>query len=74
MKKNDFELMITSSEDREKLTCEIYFKNELIAEISQETNELLLEIYTCPYGTWWEVPLVQFQETISAAKEHLLSN
>lgn len=38
-----FEFTIVSGYDREKLTCEISYKNEIVAEISQDTDKLLLE-------------------------------
>lgn len=67
----DFELLICSSCDLEKLTCEIYYKNEIIAEISQETSELKLEIYAPQKNQWWTIPLVQFQEILEFAKNYL---
>lgn len=74
MIKGDFELLITSSPDREKVTCEILYRNEILAEISQETDELLLEIYYSPTKKWWGVPLIQFQKILEDAKNHLLGS
>jgi len=69
----DFEFIIASPFDREKLICEIYYKGEIIAEISQETEELALEIYPTLKKKYWEIPLAQFQKTLEDAKNHLLS-
>jgi hypothetical protein len=74
MIKGDFEFIIVSSPDREKVTCEIYYKDELIAEISQEIEELLLEIYPPNVKKWWTIPLFQFQTAIEDARKHLLGN
>lgn len=73
MKNNDFEFIIASPIDREKLICEIYYKGEFFAEISQETNELMLEIYSPPQmSKYWEITLLQFQKVLEEAKNHLL--
>jgi hypothetical protein len=69
----DFEIIIGSPVDRETLICEIYFKGELIAEISHEKNNLMLEIYPPQNGKWWEIPLDHFQTTLEKAKNHLLN-
>jgi len=73
MIKGLFEFTIVSAYDREKLTCEICYKNEIIAEISQETDELMIEIYPPQTSKWWTISLVQFQEALEDAKNHLLS-
>jgi hypothetical protein len=70
---NNFEFIIASPIDREKLICEIYYQNEIIAEISQETDELMIEIYPCQKNKFWELPLIQFQNALEYAKNHLLS-
>ena len=67
----DFEFLICSPCDHEKLTCEIYYKNEIIAEISQETKEFILEIYPSQKNKWWTIPLIQFQEALEFAKTYL---
>jgi hypothetical protein len=72
MRRGDFEFVIASTPDREKVICEIYYQNELIGEISQETSELLLEIYPSTVQKWWAIPLFQFQTALEEAKTHLL--
>ena len=68
----DFEFIIASPVERERLICEIYYKKEIIAEISQETNEFMLEIYPSQINKWWKIPLLQFQDALEYAKNHLL--
>jgi hypothetical protein len=68
---NDFEYLITSSPDREKLSCEIYYQGEIIAEISQETPDVLLEIYPPKNKDWWTIPLKSFQKAVAYASDHL---
>lgn len=70
---NEFEFIIASPFDRERLVCEIYYKNEIIAEISQETEELILELYPHPTEKCWKIPYVQFQKALVHAKNHLLN-
>jgi len=72
MIKGDFEFVIASAPDREKVFCEIYYKSDLIAEISQETKELIVAIYSHPSNKWWEVPLIPLQNAIEEAKKHLM--
>ena len=72
MNKNEFKFIIASPFDREKLICEIYYREAIIAEISQENNEFLLEIYPLEKNEWWSVPLLEFQKTLEDAKNHLL--
>lgn len=67
-----FEYLITSSMDREKLSCEIYYGGEILGEISQETSEFLLEIYPSKDQQWWKIPLHEFEEAICCAKKHLI--
>lgn len=69
---NDFNFIIGSPTDREKLICEIYYKNEIIAEISQETSEMMLEIYFSQTNPYWTIPLDQFLKALEFAKNHLL--
>ncbi|WP_059062547.1 hypothetical protein [Candidatus Protochlamydia naegleriophila] len=69
----NFTFVITSSTEREKLAYEIYYKDELIAEITQETEHPLLEIYPLKENKWWAIPLEDFQQALSYAKNHLIS-
>ena len=63
MKKNDYELLIVSSTAREKVYCEIYYKGKILGEISQESDQLLLEIYSYPIEQkWWQFSLEEFQQ------------
>lgn len=73
MIKGLFEFTIVSAYDREKLTCEICYKNEMIAEISQETGELMIEIYpSFDKMKCWEIPLLDFQQALEEGKKFLL--
>ena len=62
----EFEILITSPPDRENFVAEIWIKNQMIAEICQETGEYELIIYekgTLNYG--------DFLEALIAAKQKL---
>ena len=71
--KNNFELLITSSYRTEKLACEIYYKGELVANLSQETEDPLLAIYSCPIAKWWNIPIDEFIDILQVAKKYLVS-
>jgi hypothetical protein len=66
-----FELLITSPINLDKLTCEIYYKGEFFALISQETNEFILEIYEPQDTKCWTFALEEFQKILETAKNHL---
>ena len=73
MKKNDYELLIASSPEREKVYLEVYYKGQIFGEISQEQDKLLLEIYSCPIDKkWWQLSLEEFREILELGKKHLL--
>ena len=74
MIKGLFEFNIVSAFDREQLTCEICYKNEIVAEISQETDELMIEIFAPNQDSWWEIPLLAFQQALEDGKNYLLGN
>ncbi len=73
MKNGDFEFIIGSPVELEKLICEIYYREEMVAEISQETEELKIEIYSPVNSQWWTFPSVQFQIILDQAKDYLLA-
>lgn len=69
---NDFEFIIGSPTDREKLICEIFYKEEILAEISQETNQLMIEIYPPQKNAYWILEFDKFQNALETGKKHLL--
>lgn len=70
--KNNFNFLIASPCDREQLICEIYYGDELIAEISQEGDQPLISIYPPSNEHWWTFSLSEFQKALENAKNHLL--
>jgi hypothetical protein len=72
MKNGDFEFIIGSPVGFERLVCEIYYNEEIVAEISQETEELRIEIYPPQTSKWWAFPLAQFQIVLEQARDYLL--
>jgi hypothetical protein len=65
-------ITISSPPDREKLVAEIFFQNEQWAEINQERDELLLEIYPKPDGGVWQIDLKEALEALTSARKQLL--
>jgi hypothetical protein len=74
MIKGLFEFTIVSAYDREKLTCEICYKKEIVAEISQIRMKLIIELYPPSTEGWWEFPLAAFQYALEDGKNHLIGN
>jgi len=65
----NFRILIASLPDRENCVCEIYYQNIEWAEISQESNEVLVQFYPHPYCDYWEFPLDVALEVLSVAKK-----
>jgi len=68
----NFRITVNSLPDRENLVAEIYYKHYQVAEISQETNELLIQIYCYKDKDSWEFSLEEFQKVIEEAKQKLI--
>jgi hypothetical protein len=64
----DFRITIASLPDRENLVAEISYKNNQFAEISQETNELIIQFYPHPQKKYWEFSYNEIIEIIDKAR------
>lgn len=71
MKNGLFEFIIISAHDRENLTCEICADDELVAEITQETETVLIEIYPPQDRQCWIFPLNEFKEALDFGVRYL---
>ena len=69
----DFRITIASLPDRENLVAEISYKNKQVAEINQETNNLIIQIYSYKDNGYWEFSLEEFQKVIEEAKQKLIA-
>jgi len=69
----NFSITVNSLPDRENLVAEIYYKNYQVAEISQETDESIIQIYSYKEKDCWEFLLEEFQKVIEEAKKKLLA-
>lgn len=54
---NKFRTVTASLPDRENCVCEIYYDNVEWAEISQETEDVIIQFYSNPSSGYWEFPL-----------------
>ena len=70
--KDSYEIIIASVPDREKLVAEIWANNQMIAEISQEQEELEVEIYCNQRKQPVKLNYDAFLEILSEAKVKLL--
>jgi len=64
-----FEVLITSPSDREKIVAEIWFANNLIAEINQDGDDLEIDIYPSQKLTF---KLDDLLEILKIAKKKLI--
>lgn len=66
-------ITIASVPDREKPVAELWHEQELWGEISQETEDLLLEIYPNPSHISSQLKCEELIEIIQRAKDKLLN-
>ncbi len=67
-----FDVIIASLPDRERVVAEICYDNELWIELSQETDELIVQCYPSQKNAYWEFPLNEALEVLEQAKLRLL--
>ena len=68
----DFRITIGSLPDRENLVADIFYKSIQVAEISQEKEELIIQLYCYKDKDHWEFSLEEFQKIVEKAKRRLL--
>jgi hypothetical protein len=73
VKINNYEILISSPYDREYLVAEIWYNNDLVAEINQEKGSFEIEFYFGDNKTL-SFSLNEFQEVIEKAKKHLIGS
>ncbi|MGF1670153.1 MAG: hypothetical protein ACFCU6_06875 [Balneolaceae bacterium] len=66
----NFEILITSPPDREKLVAEIWHKDMHVAEINQEDENLEIQIYVAEKIL--SLPFNDFFHALEVAKDKLL--
>ncbi len=69
----DFRIVIASLPDREKCVCEIYYKKNQWAEISQEDKEIFIQFYAHPTESYWEFPIDIALDVLQKAKSTFLN-
>jgi hypothetical protein len=67
----ELKVLITSPPDREHLVAEIWADDCQLAEVSQEGNFQLLEVYPRPQGGAWRIAFDELLETMNQAKVRL---
>ncbi len=67
------EITIASLPDRENLVAELWYDNVLWCEISQEEEDLTLEIYPHPTGKPWTFPFGEALTFLHQAKRKLIN-
>ncbi len=65
-------LQVTSLSDRDNVVCEIWFGDDQVAEVSNESYGItLIEIFPAPNGGIWSFDLGVFQKILSEAEDNL---
>lgn len=67
-----FRITIASLPDREQLVAEILYDGVQWAEISQETDDLMIQFYSHPRKKYWEFSLEEAMEALERAKKRML--
>ena len=67
-----WKVQIASLPDKEKVVAEIYYAGELFAEISQEGDSPLLEIYHPKARKSWQLDLDAVLRILTSARAHLI--
>ena len=67
-----FRITIASLPDREEVVAEVLYDNVQWAEISQESDELLIQFYPHPRQEYWEFSAEEAIKTLQQAKDKLL--
>ena len=65
------EVVLASPPDRKFLVAEIFFDSEQLAEINQESGELMLEIYPRRDGKPWKLTYTNLSFALEEAKTRL---
>lgn len=65
-------ICISSPPDREKLVAELFFEDEQWAELNQEGESLILEIYPKRSGEPWQFHFEEMLETLKESKQKLV--
>ena len=71
--KEKFRITIASLPDRENLVAEIFYEGNQWIEISQETDEIIIQFYSHPTQEHWEFPLDEALEALERAKKRFLA-
>jgi len=68
-----FRIVVGSDPDHEDLVGEIYFDDEIVSVLSQESGIDRIEVEFVPRadGKPWIFRLVEFEETLAAVKQRL---
>lgn len=65
----DFQILIASVPDREKIVAEIWFDNNLVAEINQEGKEFEIDLYPAQRLSFRQS---DFLDAVEVAKKKLI--
>lgn len=69
---SNFEIIIASLPDKENVVAEIYYRNKYWAQISQESGQCILKLYSDPDGQKWEFEFEEAMNILNKAKEKLI--
>jgi hypothetical protein len=67
-----FRITVASLPDREHLVAEVLYEGLQWAEISQETDKLVVQFYSHPRKSCWEFPFDEALRVLEMAKNKLI--
>ena len=64
---------ISSVPDRDDLVAELWFGDDMFAELRTENGTMMAAFYAPPHHRAWEFPVQEFQQVLQAAASRLAS-
>ncbi len=65
------EVTLSSVPDREDVVAEIWYEDEMLAELREEGESLVIEVYGRPGGVPWNLNYSELMAGLRRAKERL---
>ena len=69
---NKFDITMASLPHRENLVAEIFYENVQWVEISNDTEDIIIQFYSHPRKGYWEFPLDEALNILERAKKRFL--
>lgn len=65
------EILVTDPPDRDSLVAEVWVDGMMFCEVRRVATECIIEVYSRPDSTPWELKLNEFEAAIARARQSL---